>query len=54
MTPRRALLAAASGLLAAPGLARAWEPARRLGEGRRGRQLAKRHAENQRELQQAR
>ena len=29
---------------------RAWEPARRLGEGRRGRQLAKRHAENQREL----
>ena len=33
---------------------RAWEPARRLGEGRRGRQLAKRHAENQRELQQAR
>lgn len=28
MTPRRALLAAASGLLAAPGLARAWEPAR--------------------------
>lgn len=32
----------------------AWQPARRLGEGRKGRQLAKRHADNQRELQQAR
>lgn len=32
---------------------RGWTPARRLGKGRRGRQLARRHAENNRELQKA-
>lgn len=47
---RSEILALFPELLAKDG---AWEPARHLGKGRKGQQLAKRHAANDRELQQA-